>query len=92
MENDLKKESHKFEIEKIVFYISLLYYILWICTAIWCFFFGSGFELLPALGNHQLDYGLDALINILLEFIGITLFRFPFVPIYQLIYIFSKKK
>lgn len=87
MENELKKDIPKLKIGKIIFYISLIYYVGWICYAIWCFFFGSSWEFISSLGNHEVKYGLDAIENVYAEFIVTTVIMFPFIPIYQLIYI-----
>ena len=87
MENDLKKDTQKLEIGKLIFYISLIYYIGWICYAIWCFFFGSSWEFISSLGSHKVKYGLDAIENVFSEFILTTVIMFPFIPIYQLVYI-----
>lgn len=87
MENELKKDIPKLKIGKIIFYISLIYYVGWIYYAIWCFFFGSSWEFISSLGNHEVKYGLDAIENVYAEFIVTTVIMFPFIPIYQLIYI-----
>lgn len=82
-----KNNIGKIKITKILLYLSLMYYIFWVCYAIYCFFFGSSWEFIPSLGNHEIKYGLYALDNVYTEFILTTLIKFPYIPIYQFVYI-----
>ena len=92
MENNSQNDKPKIGIGKIIFNISLVYYIYWICKAIWSFFFGSSWDFI-SFGRHNPRYGLDALEDVNDEFLLTTIIMFPFVPIYQLIYIaYTKTK
>ena len=76
---------------KIIFLISLLYYICWIVWSIFLSFKGidSGWAM-PAMSNHNLMYGIDAFFSGIVIGLLYTIQFFWFIPLYQVIYIVCK--
>ncbi len=58
------KNNKKISVFKIIFYISLLYYIWWIVLSIYYYFnrIDSGYAM-PAMSNHELMYGSEAFVS-----------------------------
>lgn len=73
---------------KIIFLISLLYYIFWIVLSVFLSFKGvdSGWAM-PAMSNHDLMYGFDAFSSGIIIGLLFTIQFFWFIPLYQAIYI-----
>lgn len=73
---------------KIIFLISLLYYIFWIVLSVFLSFKGvdSGWAM-PAMSNHDLMYGFDAFSSGIIIGLLYTIQFFWFIPLYQVIYI-----
>ena len=73
---------------KIIFLISLLYYIFWIVLSVFYSFKGidSGWAM-PAMSNHELIYGFDAFSSGIVIGLLCTIQIFWFIPLYQAIYI-----
>lgn len=85
------KNTKKNSIFKMIFLISLLYYVGWIAWSIYLSFKGvdSGWAM-PAMSNNDLMYGVDAFFSgIIIGFIY-TICFFWFIPLYQIIYIICK--
>lgn len=73
---------------KIIFLVSLLYYIFWIVWSVFLSFKGidSGWAM-PAMSNHDLMYGFDAFFSGIIIGLLYTIQFFWFIPLYQAIYI-----
>ena len=83
-----KIEYKKTSFFKIIFLISLLYYIWWIGLSIFFSFKGidSGWAM-SAMSNHDLMYGFEAFSSGLVIGLLYTVQFFWFIPLYQIIYI-----
>ena len=92
IENTMKKvevkNNKKNSFFKIIFLISLLYYIWWIALSVFFSFKGidSGWAM-PAMSNHDLMYGFDAFFSGIVIGLLYTFTFFWFIPLYQVIYI-----
>ena len=82
------KNNKKISFFKIIFLISLLYYIWWIACSIFLSFNGidSGWAM-PAMSNHELIYGVDAFWGGIAIGLLYTIQVFWVIPLYQAIYI-----
>ena len=82
------KSNKKISFFKIIFLLSLLYYIWWIVLSIYFCFKGidSGWAM-PAMSNHDLMYGTEAFVSGIVIGLGATIQIFWFIPLYQVIYI-----
>lgn len=82
------KNNKKISFFKIIFLISLLYYIWWIVLSFYFCFKGidSGWAM-PAMSNHDLIYGTEAFFSGIIIGLGCTIQIFWFIPLYQVIYI-----
>ena len=82
------KNNKKISVSKIIFLISLLYYICWIAWSIFLSFNGinSGWAM-PAMSNHELMYGVDAFFSGIVIGLLYTIEVFWVIPLYQAIYI-----
>lgn len=82
------KESKIITFFRIIFFISLLYYIWWIVLSIYYSFKGidSGWAML-AMSNHELMYGYEAFYSGIIIGVLYTVQIFWFIPLYQVVYI-----
>ena len=82
------KNNEKNSFFKIIFLISLLYYIWWIALSVFFSFKGidSGWAM-PAMSNHELIYGVDAFFSGIVIGLLYTIQVFWVIPLYQAIYI-----
>ena len=89
-DNIRKKISSFF---KILFLISLLYYVFWICASIFYSIIGISSEYvgvhIESLCNHihETYYGIKGFLAGLENCLVCTIFFFWFVPLYQIIYL-----
>ena len=89
-DNIRKKISSFF---KILFILSLLYYVYWIFASIFYSIVGISEEYvgihIESLCNHihEMYYGMDAFLAGLENCLIYTIFMFWFIPLYQIIYI-----
>lgn len=88
MEKIVSNQNRKKSFFKIIFLISLLYYIWWIALSIYFSIKGidSGWAM-PAMSNHELMYGFDAFSSGIIIGLLYTIQFFWFIPLYQIIYI-----
>lgn len=88
MEKIETKNNKKISFFKIIFLISLLYYIGWIVLSFYFCFKGidSGWAM-PAMSNHELMYGAEAFFSGIIIGLGYTIQVCWFIPLYQVIYI-----
>ena len=76
---------------KIIFIITMFYYIFWIVIAIYFSIRGidSGWAM-PAMSNGKLIYGPEAFFSGIIIGILYTINYFWFVPLYQILYLIYK--
>ena len=88
MEKEKIQTNKKFNIFKLIFLISLLYYAFWIILAIILSFTGIDFGwAMPAMSDGRLMYGIDAFKSGIIIAGLYTIEFFWFIPLYQIIYI-----
>ena len=93
MEKEKIQTNKKFNIFKLIFLISLLYYAFWIILAIILSFTGIDFGwAMPAMSDGRLMYGIDAFKSGIIIAGLYTIEFFWFIPLYQIIYIISNRK
>ena len=82
------KNNKRISILKLIFLISLLYYVFWIILSIYFFFHGidSGWAM-PAMSNGDLMYGFEAFFSGIIIGVLYTIELFWFIPLYQVIYL-----
>ena len=87
--NDESNDKH-IDIATILFFISLLYYGLWLIYALGCAIFGidSGWAM-PAMSDGSKDYGLEGFCSGIAIGILYTVEKFWFIPLYQILYLIS---
>ena len=87
--NDESNDKH-IDIATILFFISLLYYGLWLIYALRCAIFGidSGWAM-PAMSDGSKNYGLEGFCSGIAIGILYTVEKFWFIPLYQLLYLIS---
>lgn len=75
-------------IARVLFYVSLLYYVFWIIYAGTRYFFGieRGW-LITSLSSGRLVYGWEAVANGLIMGVCYTIFFLWAIPLYQIIYL-----
>jgi len=80
--------SKKTSIFKIIFLISLLYYVFWIVCSIYLSFKGidHGWAM-PAMSDGELIYGFEAFWSGIIIGLLYTIELFWFIPLYQVLYI-----
>lgn len=85
IEKNNNKKISKF---KIIFLISLLYYVFWFIFSIYLSFKGidHGWAM-PAMSNGDLMYGFDAFSSGIVIGLLYTIQLFWFIPLYQVLYI-----
>ena len=90
MDEKEDKKNKKISVFKIIFLISLLYYLWWILLSIYYYFNGidSGWAM-PAMSNHKLMYGSEAFASGIVIGLLATIKVFWFIPLYQIIFITS---
>ena len=96
--NDKKNEAagnetaeKKFSVFKVLFLISLLYYVVWIVIAVISMFVGVNTDwAAPALSDGELDYGFEAFEGMLEIGVLKTLFYCWFIPLYQICYLIGR--
>ena len=76
-------------VARVIFILSLAYYIFWILYAIFCSFTGIASNWLMPVGSGTLLYGIDGFVEGLGVGIVYTELIFWFIPVYQLIYIIT---
>ena len=83
-------EKKPMSICRLLFFISLGYYVIWLLYALYCAVFGidSGW-LIPSLSNHEKNYGMEGFSDGLGVAMITTVYRFWFIPLYQIIYLIT---
>ena len=73
---------------KAIFLLTLLYYAAWIVFALVSMITGidSGWAM-PAMSNGEKDYGVDAFFSAFGLGVFVTVMRFWFIPLYDVIYL-----
>jgi len=82
------KNNKRKNLKKLIFKISLLYYVFWFVFSIYLSFKGINHGwAMPAMSNGDLIYGFDAFSSGIIIGLLYTIQFFWFIPLYQAIYI-----